>query len=53
VQESSTPILVEPDPSANLTDLVVRNAETRPDKVVIRRRVGGSRSACNPVIESR
>ncbi len=41
MQESSTPILVEPDPSANLTDLVVRNAETRPDKVVIRRRVGG------------
>jgi long-chain acyl-CoA synthetase len=42
VRESQTPALVEVDPSANITDFVVRNATDRPALVVYRRKVGGA-----------
>ena len=40
MRESHTPALVEVDPSANITDFVVRNATDRPALVVYRRKVG-------------
>ena len=40
MREFSVPPLVEVDPSSNLTDLVVRNAEQTPHAVAFRRWVG-------------
>jgi long-chain acyl-CoA synthetase len=40
VHEFGVPALVEIPPSANLTDVVFRRAETEPDVVVLRRRSG-------------
>ncbi len=42
MQETSTTLAVEVDPRSNITDLVVRNAHTRPDRAVYARLVAGS-----------
>lgn len=41
MQESTTPLLVEVDPTSNVTDLVIRNAVNRPTRVVYRRERDG------------
>jgi long-chain acyl-CoA synthetase len=40
VDEYTSPLLVEPDPASNLSDVIVLNATEAPHKVVFRRRVG-------------